>query len=237
MNMPRVVVPELLDELPPDDPHAIQSRKDLCRVNALMGNAQVVAELIERHAAGRPVRKIGEIGAGDGTFLLRVLQRTNHVSPKGVEVMLLDQKNLVREDTRRSFEHLGVRLRVVEADVFDWADQSRGEAPFDLLVCNLFLHHFSGRSFGRLLEALAQRTRLFIACEPRRSRLALLGSRMLWMIGCNSVTQHDAVVSVRAGFSDHEISASWPASHWVTEEGPGRFCSHAFAAIRNEEVA
>jgi len=37
------VIPELLDELPPDDPRAVHSRGDLRRVNKLMGNADIVA--------------------------------------------------------------------------------------------------------------------------------------------------------------------------------------------------
>src|ERR1035441_6973362 len=37
--MERCLKPELLDELPRDDPSAVQSRRDLLRVNAWMGNA------------------------------------------------------------------------------------------------------------------------------------------------------------------------------------------------------
>src|SRR5690606_611777 len=35
---PRVVLPEILDSLPPDDPRAIRSRGDLRRINRLMGS-------------------------------------------------------------------------------------------------------------------------------------------------------------------------------------------------------
>ena len=35
---PRVVIPELLDHLPADEPEALRSRRDLRRVNWLMGN-------------------------------------------------------------------------------------------------------------------------------------------------------------------------------------------------------
>jgi hypothetical protein len=53
------------------------------------------------------------------------------------------------------------------------------------------------------------------------------------MIGCNSVTQHDAPISVRAGFSGDELSALWPDKQnwWLTEQRVGAF-SHLFIARR-----
>jgi hypothetical protein len=56
---------------------------------------------------------------------------------------------------------------------------------------------------------------------------------LLWAIGCNSVTRHDALVSVRAGFSGDELSALWPdKKNWqLTERRAGPF-SHLFIAQR-----
>jgi hypothetical protein len=34
--------------------------------------------------------------------------------------------------------------------------------------------------------------------------------KLLWLIGCNAVTRHDAAVSMRAGFIRQELSALWP---------------------------
>ena len=39
---------------------------------------------------------------------------------------------------------------------------------------------------------------------------ALFFSRFLWVLGFSAVTQHDAVISVRAGFCGHELRALWP---------------------------
>jgi hypothetical protein len=85
-----------------------------------------------------------------------------------------------------------------------------------------------------MFEGLANVTPLFVACEPRRSSMALAGSRLLGFIGCNDVTRHDAVVSVRAGFSDGELSDAWPAGPgWSLEERPAPPFSHLFVARRN----
>ena len=56
---------------------------------------------------------------------------------------------------------------------------------------------------------------------------------MLWALGCNDVSRHDAVVSVRAGFNGAELSALWPdPSRWeLHEDGPWLF-THRFVARR-----
>ena len=68
-----------------------------------------------------------------------------------------------------------------------------------------------------------------------RSLASLLFSRLLALIGCNSITRHDAVVSVRAGFREQELSRLWPAdTSWLLEERPANWCSHLFIAKRTK---
>jgi hypothetical protein len=95
----------------------------------------------------------------------------------------------------------------------------------------LFLHHFETPRLKALLAIISQRTGLFIALEPRRAKWPLFCSRLLWAIGCNSVTRHDAVASVRAGFAGRELTSLWPEkSGWqLTEQSAGPF-SHLFVA-------
>jgi hypothetical protein len=89
----------------------------------------------------------------------------------------------------------------------------------------LFLHHFEDVRLAELLRLVSLRAKLFIALEPHRAPWPLFCSRLLWAIGCNAVTRHDAVVSVRAGFSGNELSALWPdKNHWrLTEQRAGAF--------------
>src|SRR5205807_1540346 len=72
--LPRQLRPELLDQLPETDPGAIRSRRDLRRVNWHMGNAKKAAGAIQSEFAQSGPRKLVELGAGDGTFFLRVAQ-------------------------------------------------------------------------------------------------------------------------------------------------------------------
>ncbi|TIT74218.1 MAG: hypothetical protein E5W56_18295, partial [Mesorhizobium sp.] len=70
----RSLIPEILDRLAADDQRALASRRDLRRINALMFQAPIMASLMRKFLP-RPPGHILEIGAGDGTFMLRVARR------------------------------------------------------------------------------------------------------------------------------------------------------------------
>ena len=221
----RNVEPEWLDQLDPADARAQRCRRDLVRVNAFMRNGAIVASELAR--ASPAIGLWAEIGAGDGRFALGVASR---LAPGGGRVVLLDRAACSGDD--RAFAALGWSCERERADVFEWLEDPATPA-FDAIVANLFLHHFEDAALAKLLAAIAPRTRLFVACEPRRSRLALAGSHLLGFIGCGEVARHDAVLSVRAGFRDGELGALWPKEGWRTEERARALFSHVFTAVRD----
>ncbi len=234
--MRRLVEPERLDDLPPADPRAVGSRGDLQRLNFMMGHVGILSrafrqQFAEDSSRSRPLRLV-ELGAGDGTLLLRLAQRW---SARGVtaQATLLDLQDLVSARTRRAFHALNWCMESVATDVFAWLEQA--SPVVDVMFANLFLHHFPDRSLSALLRLTAARTNRFVACEPRRSPFALTASRLLWLVGCNGITRHDAPVSVRAGFVGRELSALWPADNeWQLREQSAGFFSHVFIAQRHD---
>lgn len=252
--MNRLIQPELLDELSPDDPRARWSRRDLRRINAWMRNHAIMAKALRTALHGYAPRQITDLGAGDGHFLSRVAlvvsrngapvsdpasrdrKRTLRVGDRrsagwgGVKAVLLDRQKNVAAQSLSSFTSLGWRAEWVEADVFDWL---RSAVGLDVVVANLFLHHFEDARLAELFRVVAARARLLVAIEPCRAPWPLFCCRWLWAIGCNAVTRHDAAVSVRAGFAGRELSALWPAADgWqLTERRTGPF-SHLFVARR-----
>jgi 2-polyprenyl-3-methyl-5-hydroxy-6-metoxy-1,4-benzoquinol methylase len=224
----RRIDPELLDALPPSDPRAIGSRRDLVRINAIMFQASIMAGLLRRNVGGPP-RRILEIGAGDGSFMLAVARRLAKRWP-GVKLTLLDRAALPVEERREAFGKLGWQVEVVTADVFDWLEGAEA-TRFDVVTTNLFLHHFADPDLARLFARLQALAPVVLATEPHRNAFALSAARLLWAIGANDVTRHDAVASVGAGFRGKELSALWPAPGRVrlTERRVGPF-THTFAA-------
>lgn len=194
--MPRQLVPELLDSLPPDHPDAIHSRRDLVRVNRSMGNAAWFARTVAKHR--RPGEAALELGAGEGRLALA-----------------LHADGLDRVPPPVGWP---ASARWHCADLRDFADW--GEYP--MVLGNLILHHFNDDELAALGPVLRRHARVLLFNEPHRSRRFL----WLWAVasrlgGANAVTRHDGRVSIVAGFVRGELPRLLgldPAAWSCTEE-------------------
>ena len=218
----RVLVPELLDLLPADDPRAMRSRRDLARINVVMMQHHIMAKSL----AGLPCpRLLADLGGGDGRFLLGMARRLKQW--RGVKAVILDRQAIVSRETRDAFQVLGWSCEVMQGDIFETLPQL---SP-DIVTANLFLHHLEERALGRLLALVASRAAGFVTSEPRRSAIAVFGARLVFMLGANDVSRHDALASVRAGFAGQELSSLWPRSPaWKIEERGVFPFTHRFVA-------
>lgn len=235
MSFPRRLSVETLDHLAENDPRAIGSRRDLQRINRIMGAVPIFLDALAQHA---PLpRRIIELGAGDGTLMLRLAQKLALRWP-AVHLTLLDRQNLISPATHHAFKELGWTVELLNMDVNDWVRQPSKDR-WDIGLANLFIHHFDTQGIALLFAVLAQRTDAFIACEPLRASLPLLASRLVGLIGANAVTREDAVLSVEAGFQGGELSALWPCSDagWRLTERRARLFSHLFIAVRETHRA
>ena len=240
--MNRVVAAEVLDGLPQDDRRAIRSRRDLRRVHRVMGTRRILVRALDAmklaHLEVEPLRVL-ELGAGDGSLMLGVAQELAGRWPS-VALTLLDRQALATPATVASYLAVGWTVVTEVCDVLNWAhiDTQALPAPapqrWDLIVVNLFLHHFEGEHLAQLMNAIAQKSDRLLACEPRRDWLALAGSHLTGIIGANSVTREDAVLSVHAGFTGKELSVLWPkhGATWRIQERAAGLFSHCFCAER-----
>jgi Methyltransferase domain len=226
MTFPRRLETELLDVLPADDPAAVRSRRDLRRLNEVMLHPAIMARRMLRHSVDAP-RRIIELGAGDGSLMLR-LSRILARNWSGVAIILVDRQDIVSHATREAISSLGWHQDPVTQDVFEYLAIAE---PADIIIANLFLHHFQPPQLTAIFTQCAKLAPVLIALEPRRATLPLLGSRLVGLLGCNHVSRHDAVASVRAGFRDSELSALWPNRQgWNFDEGSVGLWTHGFVA-------
>ncbi len=227
--------PEALDHLAPDDPVAQRSRRDLRRVNAFMGARGILERALTRalgDTAARPLRVL-ELGCGDGRLMLGVAQHRGTRWPS-VQLDLLDRQPIVDAATIAAYAAAGWQARPMVADVLDWAAASGDGEHWDLVVANLFLHHFEGEALRRVLGGCVSRASALAACEPRRSRFALAASHLIFFLGANAVTRRDGVLSVRAGFVGAELSEAWPGGPgaWRLDEYDEGLFTHCLCASR-----
>jgi len=196
----RIVIPELLDHLPSDDPEAQRSRRDLRRINQLMGNERWVCQAVGSFPAAAQ-HGIVEIGAGDGNLCGRLAR-------------LFPQSPVSAYDLAPRPAGLEPRVVWQRGNLFALPAPATG----GVLVANLFVHHFEGdllTKLGRWLENFE----VLILCEPDRSLPPhLLGGLMHPWI--NRVTRHDMHVSIRAGFAAGEIACllGLGADRWLIRE-------------------
>lgn len=225
--MSRVLEPEWLDELPPGEASAQQSRRDLWTLNALLGHRRSMARLLRAAGVEYRARRLIDLGSGDGRFAIEVA-RTLHWRDAAPQVVLVDRQLSLDPQTRAGFGE----LEEVTEDVFEFA-RDLAPTPGTFVMANLFLHHFTDVQLRELFAALAGKVDALAACEPPRSWGAMAAIRLLPLIGCNAVTRHDAAVSVRAGFRDRELSALWPKAGWTVHERACSLFTHGFAAWRS----
>jgi len=214
----RVLEPELLDVLPATDERAQQSRRDLRKLNWLMGHERLMAAMLQRASFDTLI----DLGTGDGQFAHNVVSRLR----RSCRLVLVDQQRIPSAPPDLVVSDVMTFLRSLEPH------------PRTAIMANLFLHHFSDDALRELFHEASRKVDCFCACEPRRSRLSLAAIRLLPLIGCNAVTRHDAAASIRAGFLDQELTALWPTAHgsadstWGICECERGFGSHCFFGSR-----
>jgi SAM-dependent methyltransferase len=202
----RVIVPEILDTLPHEDPRAKRSRQDLKFLNWFLGNSAWVEKELGRR--GQRNFSVAELGAGEGHLTLRLAR--NFAAVTGLD---LAPPPLT----------LPPGARWVQGDFFD----SLSHVAAEVTVGTLILHHFDRPALERLGK-LFQSSRLIIFVEPLRTRTSLLlCTPLLPFVG--SVTRHDMRVSIRAGFLPDELASllgldeNWTISETVNWRGTLRF--------------
>lgn len=194
--MQRFLEPELLDHLDPADPEAVASRRELRWINAIMGNHRWLRAQLRKNL--RPGERLLEIGAGDGAFLLDCMERRL--------VSACDVTALDLAPASSAWPH-GARWE--RRSIFD-------PSPLvaDVVVANLFLHHFTD---ARLAEigSRVRGARLLLLSEPARRPLHLAqGALLAAVAGFGRVTSHDMMASIHAGFAGSELAAALGVSGW-----------------------
>jgi hypothetical protein len=196
----RKVVPEILDHLPADDPEALRSRRDLQRINFLMGNERWLCRMVKNFPEVAS-RGVVELGAGDGRLSAKLATAFPHAP-------------ITACDLAPRPDELPPHVVWKRGDLLSESCELGG----GVLVANLFLHHFEGSALRRL-GRLCENFEVLVFNEPDRAWFPhLLGFTMWPMV--NRVTRHDMHVSIRSGFARGEMQAMMglDAAAWAIAE-------------------
>ncbi len=187
----RELEPELLDQLPPDDPVAGKIHRDILRYNRLQGNFRWMRRVLSESL--RAGDRVLEIAAGEGRLLAALSQDG-----------LLDRAGRVA-----AFDAICPRPDCCP-DGVDWtvcrAEDFVGYGKFDVILVCHFLHQLPDAALHQLGRQLAG-ARLILAAETRRHPLAELLCQASRLIGFSAEGIGDGLKSIRAGFRGEELKA------------------------------
>lgn len=200
---PTTLTAELLDDLPPNHPDAISSRRDLRLFNAALGNWRWMQARVP--ALARPGERVLEIGAGTGELGIAMAQR-------GLAWDGLDRAPRPAAWPASAHWH--------QTDLFqfdNWAD-------YGVVAGSLVFHHFDADQLAQLGRAFTRHARVVVGGDLRRGWLQRwLFSGYARAIGANRVSRHDGVLSIRAGFRGAELAQLLQLDPrlwtWRTERG------------------
>lgn len=208
----RTIQPDLLDILPHDDPDAMRAREEMLQINGIMRNHCWIERMVRRHHESG--WRITELGAGDGALSMRLLKA-----------------GCCAASALHAFDLAPRPGNWPEAARWTSGDVLMQTLPdTEIVIANLFLHHFTREQLCLLGSRLSPSTRLIVAAEPARRRIHTLMGRLFCEVAeLNHVQRHDMQTSIRAGFRGSELrdalglNAVWHTSAYSHPLGAYRF--------------
>ncbi len=213
----RQIEPEILDTLAFNDSRAIANRRDLRILNHLMGNFKWFSRELSSLTLGPSIL---ELGAGDGSLGLYLLHKeiiAEQAHYQGIDLWPRPS----RWPGRWQWRQEDLRTTIPNPTT-------------NCLIANMIFHQFTDDEIRCLIANVESSSikHIFI-CEPLRQRRYLWLLPIIRLLGMNSVTLHDARVSIRAGFRDLEACSFlgldpdlWSFNYQNTLLGANRLICH-----------
>jgi ubiquinone/menaquinone biosynthesis C-methylase UbiE len=211
--MRRVTSNELLDEDLGTPAEVARSLDDLWRMNRWLGGVssslRMIGDILRNTRASS--LRILDVGAGDGRLAARLRDELRERGNQ-VEFFILDrrQAHLQNGDPVRE----GLRPVVADALRLPFA-----EGSFDVVMCNLFFHHFSHEKATGVLRALARiASRAVLVNDLERHWVPYLFIRSAIMFTHSRLTRHDGPASVRQAYTREEVAGLAAAAGFTSFE-------------------
>ncbi len=175
-------------------------------INARFGGIRVVRRFLAAETAGWTVQdplRILDIGSGSCDIPLAI-SRWARWRGIPLRITCLEPARSAVEIARGQLVRAGdPAVRLLQEDVFT----HQPAEPYDYAVASMCFHHFSDAQILALLQRLRGFVRRSVLINDlRRSRLASLAARVP-LIGAPAGVRHDALLSIRRGFTTSELTA------------------------------
>jgi ubiquinone/menaquinone biosynthesis C-methylase UbiE len=186
----REVGKDLLDVA--DEEQAERNLRDIGRINRWLGGHRIVRDLVGEVFSEGESFTVLDVGAASGDMGQAVRSRF-----PGARVVSLDYR-------MRNLAAAPGPCLVGDAFRLPMREQS-----IDVVMCSLFLHHFSDEEAVELLERFRRvARRAVVVIDLERHAVARRFLPMTrWLFGWDPLTVHDGMVSVASGFRVKELES------------------------------
>ena len=178
---------------------------DLKIVNKWLGGNSItidgVKKLLKNHSKEEKVT-IVDIGCGDGEMLRRIsdfgIKNNYNFECLGIDF----NENILRTAIDQSSNYQNITYK--NANILN---DNQAIPNCDIILCTLFLHHFSNELINSLLQNFTEKSRLGIVINDlERSKQAFNLFKLAHKILLKTNTsRHDGLVSIARGFKRNEL--------------------------------
>jgi SAM-dependent methyltransferase len=201
---------EIIDD--PNLPGHVMERihRDLTLMHRCLGNTRAILRAVRRDPL--PVRRVMDIGCGDGGMLVEIRKRL--------------RTEVIGVDLRLPSSTAG-EVPIVQADAV------RSPLPeSDVAIAVCVAHHLSEPDFIELIRNVGRHARRFIILDLVRHRLPLALFRLAVCPWVHPITAEDGGRSIRRSYTPPELGA---IVHRALEGSSGRF-RHSVAPLYMRQI-
>tara|TARA_Y100000589_G_scaffold312144_1_gene332203 strand:- start:1744 stop:2442 length:699 start_codon:yes stop_codon:yes gene_type:complete len=203
--MKRVLEAEMMDDPDLDDHHHREALAGLHRINIFSGVEKTIWPLIRNlfHGDSSSLSLL-DIACGSGEIPIKLAQRASSLGFH-LDLAGCDFSPLARQVALEKSNTANLKMKYQSIDVRQGSLAAMGQ--FDVVMCNLFLHHLEEHAAIHVLREASKITkRLLIVNDIRRDWINLILAKTVPRILTRSKVVHvDAVRSVRAAYSESEF--------------------------------
>lgn len=180
--MERSLEQELMDSEEVSSDAVRRSYREMDSIHCWLGNTASVIRLLRE----QPVRRVLDIGCGQGALLARLRQKL------GIEAVGVDLRPAPSS----------VEIPVVQANAIT------DELPrADVALCVATAHHMSEEELSRMIANVARSAKRFILLDLVRHPLPLMLFRWLVAPWLSYVSAQDGITSIRRAYTPREMDA------------------------------
>ena len=184
-----------------------ENLRDIERTNRWLGGLAPVEAAI---FSLRP-RRILDVGCGSADIPLALVQAAQ-ARDLDLHITCLDSsEQMLAIARRRCANHPRLTFIAGDGNALPY-----GDASFDVVTCNLALHHFAPAQVPGLLREMRRVSRITpVVCDVRRSRAGYAGAWVFSRLTTrNRLTRHDAPLSVARAYTPREARSFAVVAGW-----------------------